>query len=325
MLLDDNYLIRECWTSHEACKKTQGIDKEGAMELRELRSFTTAARLRSITRAAEELGMGQPTVTTHIKKLEKELGTVLFDRIKRPIQLTPAGATLSELAEPLVEGIDSLAADTGLAERESPVRMASTHDIIPHRLLRVVRIFLSSHPHAHLRILSGRREEVVHMVEEGTVDMGLVPGPERGVEFDFQPLFGYERVLITPADHPLLETPLTSLDEIARWPLIMMGKGTYTRVMLESEFRRRGLEYEIVVELDSMDMIKRYVALGMGVSVGPRLAIDPEDQKKLGVVGLAHLLPVEQAGIITLRGKTLSTPAKSFIQTLRDALAVRAT
>ncbi|MDD9995656.1 MAG: LysR family transcriptional regulator, partial [Dehalococcoidia bacterium] len=50
------------------------------MELRELRSFTTAAKLRSITRAAEELGMGQPTVTTHIKKLERELGTVLFDR-----------------------------------------------------------------------------------------------------------------------------------------------------------------------------------------------------------------------------------------------------
>ena len=163
------------------------------------------------------------------------------------------------------------------------------------------------------------------MVEDGTVDMGLVPGPERGMEFDFQPLFGYERVLITPVDHPLLDTPLTTLDEIARWPLIMMGRGTYTRGMLEGEFRRRGLDYEIIVELDSMDMIKRYVALGMGVSVGPRLAIEPEDQEQLGVVGLAHLLPVEQAGIITLRGKTLSTPAKTFIQTLRDALAVRAT
>lgn len=291
------------------------------MELRELRSFTTAAKLRSITRAAEELGMGQPTVTTHIKKLERELGTVLFDRIKRPIQLTPAGATLAELATPLLGGIDSLATDAGIAEQESPVRLASTHDIIPHTLLRVVRVFLAAHPHAHVRILSGRREEVVHMVEDGTVDMGLVPGPERSIEFVFQPLFGYERVLITPIEHPLLDSPLTTLDDIARWPLIMMGRGTYTRAMLENEFRRRGVDYEIIIELDSMDMIKHYVALGMGVSVGPRLAIDPEDHDILGVVGLAHLLPVEQAGIITLRGKTLSTPAKSFIQTLRDALA----
>ena len=94
------------------------------MELRELRSFPTAARLRSITRAAEELGMGQPTVTTHIKKLEKEMNTTLFDRIKRPIQLTPAGSTLAELATPLVAGIDSLAADSGIAEPTSPVPRA---------------------------------------------------------------------------------------------------------------------------------------------------------------------------------------------------------
>ena len=66
------------------------------------------------------------------------------------------------------------------------------------------------------------------------------------------------------------------------------------------------MSYEVVVELDSMDMVKRYVALGMGISVGPRLAIEPEDLDELAIVSLANLLPVEQAGIVTLRGKTLS-------------------
>ena len=75
------------------------------MELRQLRSFCMAAKLRSISKAAEQLGSGQPTVTTHVKKLEEELGTVLFDRVRRPIQLTPAGAALAKLAAPLVEGI----------------------------------------------------------------------------------------------------------------------------------------------------------------------------------------------------------------------------
>ena len=84
---------------------------------------------------------------------------------------------------------------------------------------------------------------------------------------------------------------------------------------------RRGVNYEIVVDLDSMDMIKRYVALGMGVSVGPRLAIDPEDQANLGVVSLAHILPVEQGGVITLKGKRLSTPALHFLSVMRDTLA----
>ena len=85
-------------------------------------------------------------------------------------------------------------------------------------------------------------------------------------------LFRYERVLITPLGHPLLQRPLESLSEISQYPLILMERRTYTRVMLETEFQRRDLAYEVVMELDSMDIIKRYVALGMGISVGPRLA-----------------------------------------------------
>ena len=291
------------------------------MELRELKSFCTAAKLRSISKAAEQLGIGQPTVTTHVKKLEEELGTVLFDRIKRPIQLTLSGARLSELAAPLVDGIEALGAMTSLAEEEGPVSVASTHDIIPHTLLRVVRAFLARYPHVHLRIRSGIRSEVLHMVSEGQADIGIVPGIERSDEFDFQGLFGYERVLITPLGHPLLDEQMRSLDQIAKWPLILMGRRTYTRTMLEDEFRRRGLSYEVVVELDSMDMIKRYVALGMGVSVGPRLAIDPEDQQELGVISLANLLPVERAGLVTLRGRTMSTPAQNLIEVMKDTLA----
>ena len=294
------------------------------MELRELRTFCTAAKLRSISKAAEHLDIGQPTATTHIKKLEREFGMVLFDRVKRPIQLTLAGTSLAQLATPLVEGIDALANRTSLAEEEGPVALASTYDMIPHTLLEVVRAFRSLYPHVHLRIRSAPSPEVLTLVAEGEVDIGILPGPERGADFDFQGLFGYEPVLITPPDHALLSTALTSLDQIAPWPLILRGPGTSTRTMLEGEFRRRGLSYEIVVELDSLDVIKRYVALGMGISVGPRLAIDPDDYRELGIVSLTHILPVEQAGIVTLRGKTLSTPAKNFISVMKDTLAFAA-
>lgn len=290
------------------------------MELRELRSFCAAAKLRSISKAAEYLGIGQPTVTMHIKKLEEELGVMLFDRIKRPIQLTLSGATLARLATPLVEGIDALAARTTLAEAEGPVHIAAPHDIIPHTLLRVVRAFRALYPNVHLRIRSGLRMDVLHMVAEGEVDIGIVPGPEKSPEFDFQPMFGYERVLITPLGHPLTQEPLRSLDQIARWPLILMGPRTYTRTLLETEFRRKGLSYDIIMELGDMDTIKRYVSLGMGVSVGPRLVIEPEDEEHLGVLSMANMLPVEQAGIVILRGKTLSTPAQNFIKVMRDTL-----
>lgn len=295
------------------------------MELRELRSFCMAARLQSISKAAEQLDIGQPTVTTHIKKLEKQLGMVLFDRIKRPIQLTLSGRTLVELAAPLVEGIDDLATRTSATEERGPVDLASTSDIIPHTLLRVVRVFRNRHPEIRLRMRSGFRSEVLDMVADGEVDLGVIPHPERRDEFEFEALFFYERVLLTPPDHPLLQEPLSSLDQIARWPLILMGPRTYTRMVLEQEFQRRGAGYDIVMELDSVDMIKRYVALGMGISVAPRLCIEPADEKELGLVSLSNLLPVDQAGIVTLKGKSLSVATQSFISVMRDTVAPAST
>lgn len=291
------------------------------MEIRELRSFCTAARLRSISRAAQELGLGQPTVTTHIKKLEEELGMVLFDRVKRPIQLTLSGQRLADIALPLVEGIDSLPTMTAMAEEQGPVNIGSTPDIIPHTLIRVVRVFLNRYPRVHMRIRSGTRSEVLEMVEDGEVDLGVIQHSEKRDDLEFLGLFLYERVLLTPPDHPLMRQPLETLEQIAKWPLILMGRGTYTRQILEDEFRRRGVDYDVVVELDSMDMIKRYVALGMGISVGPRLSIEPDDTRSLGVISLANFLPVDQAGIVMLKGKTVSTPTRNFISVMQDVLA----
>ena len=75
------------------------------MEVRELISFYHVARMRSVSKAAEYLEIGQPTVTTHLQKIEKEFGVVLFDRIKRPIQMTSEGIRFYELTRPVVEGI----------------------------------------------------------------------------------------------------------------------------------------------------------------------------------------------------------------------------
>ena len=290
------------------------------MELKELRSFCAAANLKSISRAAEQLAVGQPVVTTHIRKLEKEIGTTLFDRVRRPIQLTLPGRALLETATPLLQGLDQLLATTLNAQALGPVTLGCVTDIVPHTLLRVVKVFLSSHPHVSVRIKSGSRTEILKMVNQGEVDPGIIQYAERGEQFNYEPLFLYERVLITPRDHPLLKEELNSLDQIAAWPLILMASGTSTRSILEAQLKRTGASYEVIIELDSMDMIKRYVSLGMGVSVGPRFAIEPEDEQLLGVVSLANLLPVDQAGIVSLPGKALSDPAQEFMAVMRQSL-----
>ena len=167
-----------------------------------MRSFCAAAHFRSITKASEHLNLGQPAVTGHIRKLEEEMGVELFDRVKRPIRLTQAGDSLYKLASPLVEGIDNLQGALASTEQERPIRVGSTFDIVSHVLLRAVNTFLSQHPHSQLRVKSGSWKDVLEMLVDKEVDLGLVPGPGNGVEFDFHPLFPYERVLIAPLGHP---------------------------------------------------------------------------------------------------------------------------
>ncbi len=290
------------------------------MELKELRTFTTAARLRSISKAAEQLEIGQPTATTHIKKLEEEIGALLFDRVKRPIQLTLAGATLARLATPLLDGIQDLAAQTAAEEEDGPVSVAGIHVVISHLLLPVVASFHAQFPRSPLRIRPGHTRDILRMITDGEVDLGIAVHHSVNDEFDFVPMFPYERVLMAPLGHPILQEEITSLEQIARWPLVLMGPQTLTRTVLEEELRRKGIAYDLALELDDLDMIKRYVATGIGLSIGPRFAIDADDYKSLGVYSLVNLLPVEQAGILTLRGKSLSKPARNFIEVTRETL-----
>jgi DNA-binding transcriptional LysR family regulator len=291
------------------------------VELRELKTFCSVARLGSISKAAEHLDIGQPAATMHIKKLEQELGVLLFDRVRRPIQLTVAGEKLYELARPLVEAVDSLARETSLAEEHGPVSVAATHDIIAHLLPRTVAAYRAAHPAVHLRLRSGVRADVLQMVKDGDADIGIIPGPSVSDEFTFQGLFPYERVLLVPKGHPILKERLESLAQIARYPLIQLGKRTYTRNVLEEALQRRGLAYEIVVELDSVDSIKRYVAMGMGISVSSKMGMEPEDMQRLETMDLSHLLPTEQAGIVTYRARSFSVAARNFIPVLQRTVS----
>lgn len=287
------------------------------MDLRELRSFCDAARLRSISKAADNLALGQPTVSTHIKKLENELGVVLFDRVRRPIRPTSAGEALYELAAPLVAGMDHLVAQLKSAESAGSISVAATPDIVSHPLLSVVRDFRLNHPDTRFLLRSTSRADAVELVGMGEIDLAIVPAPEGFPALEVQHTFTYDRVLITPPDHPLLKSPHVSLEEIALWPLVLLGPHTFTREMLETAFRRRALTYHVALELDSMDMIKRYVALGMGVGIGPELAIEPEDRQSIGIVNLRHLLPIVRAGVVTLKGRYLSPLVKEFVHTLQ--------
>ena len=178
------------------------------MELRELISFYHVARLRSVSKAARTLELGQPTVTTHLRKLESEFGITLFDRIKRPIQLTSEGVTLLELVTPVVRAVDTLKTQMDYSERLGSFVVGAYHDLLMHHLPKGIQEFRSQLPDVRIRLLARPYTELISLVKSGNwTSHSVHPPPVDDASFEFQELFDYNVVLMTSAGPPVAGAP----------------------------------------------------------------------------------------------------------------------
>ena len=295
------------------------------MEVRELVSFYHVARLRSVSKAAEYLEIGQPTVTTHLQKIEREYGLVLFDRIKRPIQMTSEGLRFYELAKPIVEGIaegiENLRTQMDYPEHKGSFIMGAYPDMVLHHLPPIIKGYREQYPNVQIRLVARSYANLMEMVLSGELDIAIGDMPEsKNVPVEFTRLFSSDFVVVTPLRHELLEVPDLRLADIGRWPLITLGSTSRSRRALEDALRRQGIQYDISLEMDIMEMAKRYVEIGMGISVTHDFAIQEEDYERLGIRSLAGVMPPSQMGLITLRGKFLSRSVKNFVSALTEGV-----
>jgi DNA-binding transcriptional LysR family regulator len=286
------------------------------MDIKELRSFCMVAKFGSFSKASHALELGQPAVTKHVQRIEAEIGHTLFERGLRPLRLTAAGAQLLRMAEPLVEGLDTLNTQAPLAA-PTPVTVAVPHGLIGNVLPEAMRDLRAAMPETRVRVHSGTKEEVFELVQSHGVDFAIAPDPGQSRSFDFAPLFPSERVLIVPVGHPFCDAPPASLDEVARHPLILPRYQTETRALLESELRRQRLAYDIALELDSVELLERYVAMGVGLGVGLRGALGSREEGATRELSLAQWLPGVTIGIVTRRAAPLSHSAGALIRAIQ--------
>ena len=292
------------------------------MELREIISFYHVARLRSVSKAARRLELGQPTVTTHLRKLEGEFNLTLFDRIKRPIQLTSEGATFLELITPIVDSVDTLKNQMDYSERRGSFVVGAYPDLVLHHLPKPIQGFRSDYPDVRLRLIARPYATLIQLVKSGELDLALCSAPPADdPSLEFVELFKYNAVLMTPPNHELLHRQPIRLQDAGSWPLILAGPESLTRRTVEQALKEQGVNYDIVLEMDNTELIKRYVEIGLGVAIGSDFTLHPDDHNRLGVVRLDHLFPPWEIGMCTLRGKFLGKAVRNFMDVLRGELA----
>lgn len=290
------------------------------MQTQHIVSFYHVARLRSITKAADIQGLAQPTVTSHLKKLEEELGFSLFDRIKRPIMLTSDGAAVLEMIGPIVNGLSALKIHADSQGRDVSLTIAAYADLVLHYLPQVIQRFRTEYPNVHIRLLARHHGEMIQMARSGEVDLALSTTQNvLDSSLDCMDLFTSSTMMLTPLGHELLERQPVRLEDISKWPLILYGPNTILRTRLERAFREQGLDYEMVMEMDNVEYAKRYVRIGMGISFCSNLSLEPEDYDTLGIADVDHLFSNVTIGMYTLKGKFQGTSVRNFIDSLRGS------
>jgi LysR family cys regulon transcriptional activator len=249
--------------------------------------------------------------------LESEFGITLFDRIKRPIQLTSEGITLLELVTPVVKSVDTLKTQMDYSERLGSFVVGAYPDLVMHHLPKGIQQFRSEYPDVRIRLLARPYSSLIQLVKSGELDLAFCsPPPADEPSLDFQELFQYNVVLMTAPGHPLLDRNLVQLQDIAEWPLILAGPESLTRQRVEQSLKREGITYDVVLAMDDTESIKRYVEIGMGLAITSDFTLHAEDHDKLGVVRLDHIFKGSVIGVCTLRGKFLGRAVRNFIETV---------
>ena len=287
--------------------------------LQQLRGFCYAARTKSISKAAEKMGLSQPSVSLQIKALERELGVQLFDRRGPRIELTHDGHRLLELARPLLESIDQL--DESFASlRESiehgTVNIAAGGSTIQYLLPPFVERYTREYPQVDVRLHNVTGKAGLTQLREGDVDFAVGPMFDTPADIEFHPLVTYEPMLITRRDHPLASQSRVTLKDIAKYPLILPPKEQSTFRVVEMVFAEHSLEYDIKLEVGGYDVIKKYVELGLGISIVMSHCLSGADH--LHAVPVGRWFPKRTYGVVLRKGRSLSPAAERFVEMIRS-------
>lgn len=239
---------------------------------RRLQVFLTVARLLSFTRAAEVLHMTQPAVTFQVRQLEEQLDTRLFDRNHNRVTLTDAGRLVQRYAERIFDTYGELEAalrELKGADGGALVIGAST-TVAEYMLPALLGAFRREHPDIGIRLRVGNTESVVVMVEEGSVDLGIVEAPVTHRSLQVQPCLVDQLRLIVPPDHELAGRDTAQVADFIERPFICREEGSGTREVIMEYLGHAGYDRNSLrgcMELGSSEAIKGAVVAGMGISV----------------------------------------------------------
>ncbi|WP_313813467.1 LysR family transcriptional regulator [Glutamicibacter sp.] len=270
------------------------------MNLEQLRGFTTIARMGHFTRAAEELHLAQPSLSRQIATLEHDLGSVLFQRARGNITLTPAGRALLPLATRMLADEESIRVE--MAElaglRRGRVRLGAPPTLCVSLVAEVLSSFHAKYPGIELQISEAGSRVLLEQLSGGQLDLALIVTSEHAVNettLQHVPLLAERLVVADAPDGALSKQDTVDLRALAKVPQIAFSRSYDLRAATMSAYDGLGLDPNIVIDGGEMDAVLRFVQAGLGVAVVPATVltqstglrsvqlVDPQLQRTIGL------------------------------------------
>ncbi|HSV47479.1 MAG TPA: LysR family transcriptional regulator [Ramlibacter sp.] len=235
--------------------------------LRQLKVFESVARNLSFSRAAEELHLTQPAVSTQVKKLEDHAGLPLFEQLGKKIHLTPAGVEMLHASRVIIQQFkqveDTMTQFKGVSGGKLNVAVISAGDYFFPRLLVE---FARRHPGVNLNFNVCNREELLEQLSDNLTDLAVMVRPPLDMDTINEPFAPHPYVVVAAPEHPLALRKRIAVSQLACEPFVVREKGSDTWNSMVDAFGIHMDELNIAMEIKSTETIKQAVIAGMGVS-----------------------------------------------------------
>ena len=273
-----------------------------------LKVFYTVANRLSFTKAANELNISQPAVTKHIKEIENQLNTKLFDRKGTTIQLTESGKILfiyAEKSRQLYRDLEFAISQLNKQEK-GKLKIGASTTIAQYILPEILAKFNSYYKDINIELVTHNSEDISTLLKKGQIDLGIVEGESKSSYFDYQKFKRDEIVLVCKADHRLAHKNF-KIKDLYDIDLIVREQGSGTQEFIQNQLKKSGIEVQklnIIMQLGSSESIKNYLQHSEAMAFLSISTILPElKNNQFNVIDIKTFSIERDFNFITLKGE----------------------
>lgn len=290
------------------------------MELSQLRYVVAIAETGNFTRASERSNITQPSLSQQILNLEREIGHKLFHRLGRKAVLTEAGATFIERARRILFEVENAAKE--LSDHPSldrRITVGAVPTIMPYLLAPLIAECRAKHPNLIIHAREDFRPSLVRAVIEGDLDLAVVTLPVKDHRLSIEPLLTEPLLLVVGQLHPFASRKNIDLADLAEETFVSMGDASTLATQIQGFFGDHNFAPKIGYRCAQIATLKRFVSMGLGISILPQSAHTHDDEGSLTYLHLSGTAPTREIAVIRHLQRYQSRGAEQFLGLLRES------